>query len=387
MSTRDLTLLNVAGNDHERGVAQGVAFRDRLATMYESLAALPLGLHWLPTPVRKLMIRTGVRAAGRFYLPRHRELLSEHAGGRYVRVLEGLAEGFDARASVLYGFHAFEVESGIVGFRMGCTALTVGADQSTTGSPRLAYNHDFPTAFGNHLVLRRSLPTEAGVAASLALTYEVLVGAIAGVNEHGLAVTVNQAFARKPRRFDRSLLPTLLVQDCLDHCCSVADAVARVKTLPVGVGSLLTLVDATGDRAVVELAPEGHAIRRPEGQKKLLVAFNWYRREKTQAQEIPHGAKGKGLAAGYDLHEANVERERRFGELTAENDGPWTDEDLHQMLADHDGGSPGANTICRHDPMLGGDTIATALFEPVARSVRYYPGFPCEGEWGEPVTL
>jgi len=389
----------VEGDDRERGLRQGRLFVDRIDAMYGSLARLPMGWDWLPVRAREGLSRLGVGGLGRFYLPMHRPLLRRHAGGRHVRVLEGLAEGFGVHPSTIYGFHTFEIESGIVGFRMGCTALGFRADQTDTGRPKLAYNHDFPSAFRPHLVLRRSLP-DRGAARTLCLTYEVMIGAIAGLNEHGLAVTVNQAFARRPRRLRPGLLPSILVQDCLDHCRTVAEAVARLNRLPVPVGSLLTLVDATGDRAAVELAPRGHAVRGAQGDAhggaqgsdrrdaRILYTFNHYRCPSTVAQEIPNGAQGTGLASGYDLHEANRERERRFLTLVETKPQPcWTDDRIHALLADHDGGVGGANTICRHDPLLGGDTIVSAILDPQARSIRICHDWPCQGDHGRPISL
>lgn len=389
MTTGKLTLVEVRGGDRALGVAQGLACRHRLSALYGSLATLPLGLEWLPTAGRNAAARLAVGAAGRIYLAFHRGLLGTHAGGRYLRMLEGLAEGFGVCASEVYGFGAFEVESGVVGFRMGCTALAVSPSQTSSGAPRLAYNHDFPTVFGPHLILRRSGPQGPHLARSLCLTYEIAVGAIAGVNEHGLAVTVNQVLARAPRRRRPALLPTFLVQDCLDHCHSVADAVTRLRALPVPVGSALTLVDAGGDRAVVEVAPAGHAVHRPGGDDQLLVTFNAYRCAETEVQQIPVGAQGIGLATGYDLHAANIERQRRFDELTTDHTGAraWTDDALHAILADHDGGAPGSNTLCRHDTFLGGDTIVSALLDPAARTLRARRGFACAGPWGDPVGV
>jgi hypothetical protein len=215
-----------------------------------------------------------------------------------------------------------------------------------------------------------------------------MLGAIAGVNEHGLAATLNQAFARRPRRARAAFLPSTLVQDCLDHCRTVSEALLRLRALPVNVGSLLTLVDAAGERAVVELAPGGHSLRRPDAPDRLLYAFNRYLHPRAVAQEIPQGAQGTGLASGYDLHRASVAREERLLALLAADGGaPLTEARLHTLLADHDEGPPGPDTLCRHDPGLGGDTIASALLDPRARSLRVCWGWPCQGEYGDPILL
>jgi len=384
--------VEVTGNARQQGFTQGIRFRHRMDASLRSLGRLPFGLPWLSPRARLALVSRAVDLLGRLYLPIHRPALRAHATGRYLRFLQGLAAGFSVAPARVYGFHAFELESGIVGYRMGCTALGFAARQTDTGAPKLAYNHDFPSAFRPHLVLRRTLSARAGVARSLSLTYEVLLGAIAGINEHGLAAAVNQAFARRPRRLRPALLPTTLVQDCLDHCRSVDEAVARLRPLPVNVGSLVTLVDAAGDRAVVELAPGGHAVRRAAGPHHILATFNQYGCPETRAQEIPVGARGTGLAAGYDLHEANLARQRRLTSLVDVDapqapPEPWSDARIHALLADHQGGLPGPNTLCRHDPDLGGDTIASAIFDPAARTVRLRRGWPCQGGYSTPIPL
>ncbi len=382
-------IVNVAGDDRQCGFDQGVRYRHRLSAMVRSLADLPLGLDGVPRRFRQWGLQYALKGIGHLYLPAHRPALREHAQGRYLGILQGLAEGFETSPAQIYGFHAFEIESGIVGFRMGCTALAFGSSQTDTGAPKLAYNHDFPQAFRPHLMLRRSRPAAPDVARTLCVTYEVLLGAIAGVNEHGLAATINQAFAGYPRRSGPAWLPTTLVVDCLEHCRSVDEAVGRVRGMAVNVGSLLTLVDAAGDRATVELAPGGHAVRRAPGPHRIHYTFNHYQCPETVAREIPQGALGVGLASGYDLHAANLARERRFLELTAgpEARAGWNDARIRTLLSDHEDGVPGENTLCRHDPRLGGDTILSAILDPRARTIRVRWGWPCEGDHGEPVAL
>ena len=86
--------------------------------------------------------------------------------------------------------------------------------------------------------------------------------------------------------------------------------------------------------------------------------------------------------------EANIARERRFLQLTHGTREPaWTDSRIHGLLSDHDDGAPGPNPLCRHDPHLGGDTIASALLDPGERTLRVLWGWPCGGSYGEPIPV
>ncbi|HMR79935.1 MAG TPA: carcinine hydrolase/isopenicillin-N N-acyltransferase family protein, partial [Polyangiaceae bacterium] len=226
------------------------------------------------------------------------------------------------------------------------------------------------------LVLRRSRPDDA--AASLSVTYPAMVGAIAGVNQHGLALTVNQAFATDIDRRKAALLVTLLAQECLDACHDVAEAVQLIKRTPVTNGGLLTPVDASGARAVVELSATRRKPRLPSDDA-ILYAFNKYLLPELQHVEVPVGAITTGIGAGYDIHATNIERERRYLEILRDGHA-YSQNDIRALLADHDNGSGGMNTICCHGDALN-MTIMHALIDPRARAIKLIVGRTCQGEY------
>ena len=277
----------------------------------------------------------------------------------------------------LYGVNAFELESAHLGFSYGCTSLGLGGRHTADGRARLVYNHDFPPAFGPFLLVRESRPDEG--LSSLALTYPTLVGAVAGVNEAGLALSYNQAYATDLSRRTRATFVTMVLQECLDRCRTVADALEHVLATPVTNGAMITLVDAGGDRAVVEVSAGLRLVRR-EDEPRILYSFNKYRLEETSAVEVPVGAVTTGIAAGYDVHRCNLTRERRFLQL---GQGPRDDAELFELMADHDGGTGDEDSICRHDDPMS-ETILSAILDPSAGTIRAIFGRACSGE---PVTF
>jgi hypothetical protein len=381
------TALFVGGDPYERGLAQGDAFRADVRRFEHALLELAEGQRWIPRAVLERALRGALYGLGAFYLPRHRPLLERCADGQHLRALEGLAAGLGVSTRWLYGLHAFEIESTLFDVSLGCTALGFAAEHTEEGEPKLSYNHDFPHTFQPFLFVRRVEPPSPPSAAasggalygSVALTYGPLVGAIAGINQPGLAITVNQAYPADVSRFRRGWLVTLLVQECLDRCAGVEEAIELLTRRPATNGSIVTLVDARGGRAVVEVSGRLARVRRAE-PGRVLASFNKYRHPDLVAQEVPLGAVTRGLFPGLDVHECNLTRQRRFDAL----EGAFrrlSTEQIRRVMADHDDRVGDANTICRHDQSVAGATILSAQLSPRRRSIEVIFGYPCQGSY------
>jgi hypothetical protein len=366
-------LLDVTGSAYDRGIKQGSAFSWALEEAPAALASLPIGPGWIPHGTRRGLARAATAGLGRYYLARHRRLLASHRDGTHLAALEGIASGSGGSLPQLYGFGSFEIESCNVPFRLGCTALGFVGNQTESGEPRLCYNHDFPPAFEPYLFVRRSRPRSGF--ATLTVGYPPLVGAIAGVNERGLAATLNQAYATDIARERPALLTTLLLLDCLEMCGDVDEAVEHCRRVRVTNGGLISLIDRHGSRAVVELSA-GAAEARRVPHDDVLVTLNDYRIASMQAREIPVGALTTGLVAGYDVHRCNLTRARRLKELLPTAHG-LSDAQMFAWLGDHDGRDGDEDSICRHgDPFA--ETIMSAVINPVACSIDLLRGKPCE---------
>ncbi len=371
-------VLDVAGTAYERGLAQGRRFPQAIAASVESLLQLKLAPAWLPRAAQRAVVHTAVAAGGLFYWQRHRALLSRHEGGKHSDMLCGLAAGHSVAPWRIYGFNAFEIESGLLTYRLGCTALGFSAEQTARGEPLLAYNHDFPPSFTSHLIVRRCQPLDVhGAAAgyrSVALSYSLLAGALAGVNERGLAICTNQAFCTDLSRWRAALCVSMLVQDCLEHCADLGAAIARIECTPVSAGALISLVDAHNQRAVVEVSGRATKLRQPK-RDEVLWSVNHYRTAEMRSREIPFGAVTTGLAPGYDIHECNVTRSRRLTELLGKK-AVYSDGQIQGILADHDDGCGDGNTICCHGDHMN-QTICSAIIAPQTRAIDLLWGKPC----------
>jgi hypothetical protein len=260
---------------------------------------------------------------------------------------------------------------------MGCTAVAISPRATDTGAAQIAYNHDFPPRFGRYNFARRNHASDGY--ASIALAYPIMIGSLAGVNERGLAVTLNHAFSTdysgKP-----GLLLTTLVQDCLDRCRTVGEAIELFEKTPITNGAILTFADESGERAAVERSCHKSRVRRTDST--VLVSFNKYRHPDMESVEVPVGAVSVGLIPGIPLHESNLRRQARWDDLIPSNPARVGEDDVRRLMGDHEGGRGDSNTICRHGDELS-ETLWGALIDTKRRTIRVVFGHACSGPYVE----
>lgn len=379
--TRSLT---VVGSAFERARQQGVLCAPEMDRAASSIGSLVLDPSRLRVVGAELLHQRasalGLSVAGAYYLLRHRPALVAHERAKYWHAQRGLAEGAGKSVPAMFGLGAVpEIVGARMGYTLGCTAVALSAAVTEHGAPQIAYNHDFPPRFGRYSFVRRNHASDGF--ASVSLSYPIMVGSLAGVNERGLAVTLNHAFSVDGDG-SPGLLLTTLVQDALDRCATVAEAVALFERAPVTNGAILTLADESGERAVVERSCTSSRVRRTDAS--ALVSFNKYRHPEMEAFEVPLGAVSTGLLPGIPLHASNVERQRRWDEIAGERlDGTnrrLEEDDVRTLMRDHRGGRGDSNTICRHDDPLS-ETLWGALIDTRKRTVRVVFGHACDGDY------
>lgn len=367
-------LLVVKGSAFDRNYQQGRAFRHLLPKIIQAAASIPMFPSWLQSRIPQFIYRILIERGGKNFLVLHRPLLENHSGVNLLDGVWGLAEGFGVSLATIYGLNSLEIISSKLPYTLGCSSLAFSARQTGRG-PLIAYNHDFPEALGNFLFVRQTLPQKGY--ASLNLTYPPLLGSIGGINERGLAVSLNHAYVTNVSD-GSALLITLLVQQCLERCKNVLEALALIKKTPVPNGSMMTLLDGAGHRAVVELSPTKKIVRWGVGTE-LLVTFNKYKIPQMAAVEVPVGAIGRGPFAGHLIHEHSFKREERFAKIFKPKK-KYAERHIHKLLSDHAQGRGGFGTICRHDPLTA-STLCSVLFHPKEKNLQVIFGNPCKGKY------
>jgi predicted choloylglycine hydrolase len=116
------------------------------------------------------------------------------------------------------------------------------------GNPSLLRSYDYAPALCETTLLTTTIATRRTMAMS-----DCLWGALDGVNEDGLAVAL--AFGGR-RQVGRGFAVTLLLRYMLEQCADVQQALEAVAAVPVNLSYNIALVDASGQAALVRVAPD-----------------------------------------------------------------------------------------------------------------------------------
>jgi len=301
--------------------------------------------------------------------------------------LEGLAEGSGLGLGSLCLMNAMEafigsVEGRTVNVPLGaCSSLAVRGARSSTGEAIIARNFDYPLLFQPFFVLRDSRPR--GGFRSLDFALAPQAGAVDGVNEKGLAITLDYAFVTEPGA--PNPLITMVIAEALAACATVNEAVARIMASPRWGAGLLMLADAAGDLAAVELSHTRSGVRRPAPGTDWLLNTNVCLCPETQAVQVPESAAYSERTAtplrGGLVLQPHAIRARRFEALLRKQTsvGP---EQLAAIMADHGpDGVPDGASPCVHTGYF--NTTASLQWFPKRRSVRVAYNWACQARYVE----
>lgn len=373
----------LSGSPKELGKNQAQGFQKSSSLFYSVLRDYPL----IPAFVRPLippfLLKQWLLGHGRKLRQIIEPVLKNFFSDYFAGYLEGLALGYGVGLDEMYGCNAIEFITAKVPLDDGCTSLAFSPEDTEEKIPLLAYNHDYLVPFSQFLMVRHTKPK--GFYASMALSYWPLAGAIAGVNEKGLGVSLNHGYTSDDSQ--PGIPFAMIVQSCLDRCANVREAISLVERLPVVCGGVITFVDASGDRASFELTPSCRAVRDEPQVDLPIFTFNQYQMSQTQKAEVSQNSVFPWwiypfYLRGQKFHEFNWKRRDRFLEL-AKASKKWSVEGIKNILKDHGKEkNPSRFTICRHHPQTA-DTVASALIFPAQRKMEICLGRPCGDSYQE----
>lgn len=151
---------------------------------------------------------------------------------------------------------------------IACSTISLPAEASPDGVARMARNLDFPSmgvADKSSVIV---IYKPDGKCHFATITWPGLIGALTGMNEHGL-VLANMEVTRLPAPA-KAMPYVLLYRSVLEKCRDVDEAIELLKQLPKQTPNNLMLMDASGNRAVVEINPPGIIVRRGRAGEALL---------------------------------------------------------------------------------------------------------------------
>ncbi len=158
-----------------------------------------------------------------------------------------------------------------------CSTVTLPGSASPDGVARFGRNLDFPSfdVADKSTVLLAYRPE--GRHAFVSVGWPGLIGVLSGMNEHGLCVA-NMEVSRSMRLPD-AMPYTLLYRTVLERCRTTEEAIALLEKTPRQSANNLMVMDAAGDRAVVEITPQRVRVRRG-GADRALFSTNHQRGER-----------------------------------------------------------------------------------------------------------
>ena len=156
-----------------------------------------------------------------------------------------------------------------------CSTVTLPADASPDGVARFGRNLDFQgfDVADNATVVFVQRPAD-GRNAFAAVGWPGMIGVLSGMNEHGLSLANMEV--KRSMRLPSAMPYILLYRTVLERCATVDEAVALLERTPRQTANNLMLMDAAGNRAVVEITPDKVYVRRAEA-KRALISTNHHR--------------------------------------------------------------------------------------------------------------
>jgi hypothetical protein len=172
---------------------------------------------------------------------------------------------------------------------IACSTIALPASASPDGVARMGRNLDFPSlniADKMSVVLVYHPESDGSQNKSdssrrnkfVAIGWPGLIGVLTGMNEHGLTIA-NMEIPRAPR-YPSAMPYTLFYRTVLERCRTVDEAIELLKSSARQSTNNLMLMDADGQRAVVEMTPDlVHVRRGVEGE--ALISTNHQRDQDT----------------------------------------------------------------------------------------------------------
>jgi hypothetical protein len=259
----------------------------------------------------------------------------------------------------------------------GCSAMAATGRRSASGEPILAHNFDYLPVLQQFYFIRRTSPD--GGLRSVDLAFTSIPGAIDGVNEAGLSIACNYAYAIDKGPVGPTV--TMLIAEALSRCRTISETVEYFRSTPRIGGGLLMLGDAGGRIAALELSNTRVEVR--EATEETLFHTNRYCHHEMAANELDDGvayaAGAPRVLRGRIVHQASSLRDARFRELIAAAD-TLTPTSLQQVMGDHGADdAPCADTICMHGEYWF--TTASIQLLPAERKLRASFSPTCVAEY------
>jgi len=280
--------------------------------------------------------------------------LPDYVPSDYQMEIYGLSRGyvdpFGGIASLYHrilNYHAAHDISHVVmdSPLLGCTSFAAWGQKTADGHLLVGRNFDFNPGrwFDENKIVIRVKP-DRGLG-FISVAWSGMAGAVSGINDARIAVTINGAQSAPPRTTGTPV--SLVMREVLQNAQTLEEAVEIIKRSQVFVSDLYLVACGKTSRAVVvEKTPTKCAVRQASGNS--LVCSNHFLTQ--ELERDPDNLK-------YVAEGTTVDRYRRMAELVEKSDGRLAPEVAVMILRDRE--VPGGNKIAYGNEAAINPLIAT----------------------------
>lgn len=304
----DIWELYLEGNPLERGLANGNLTEE---LMYEQEKIFVSKIEELvPSKFQQNLVRGFLKFFNRKL---HKHVTEEYTAEIYG-ISEFTSEEFNLVAPVfwrtLYFHAAHDIGHALQDLAMvGCTSFAAWGENSADGKLILGRNFDFyiNDEFSENKIIAFINPDEGHKHAIV--TWPGFVGAVSGMNEKGITVTINAGKSSIPLVAKTPI--SLVAREILQYAGNFEEAIEIAKKREVFVAESIMVGSAEERSAIlIEVSPRKFDVYRVESSADLLVCSNHFQSEIYQSDK----KNQKAIAESHSQY-----RFEKMHELIAEN--------------------------------------------------------------------
>lgn len=276
-NTQGIWELYVAGDPLERGLANGVLTKELLQRQEEAFISQIQEL--MPSRFRQRLLHG--------FLNRFNRHLTDHIPIAYQVEIYGLSRAasdtfnFIARPypRLLYFHAAHDIGHALQDLALvGCTSFAAWGSHTADGKLLIGRNFDFYAgdAFSEEKVIAFINPDRGYKHAMV--TWAGMVGAVSGMNEKGLTVTINAGKSAIPYMAKTPI--ALLTREILQHAGTIDEAIYIARQREVFVSESIMVGSAADGKAVlIEVSPHKMGVYEVPNSTDVLVCANHFQSE------------------------------------------------------------------------------------------------------------
>lgn len=266
--------LYVSGDPLTRGLTNGILTQELL---FQQEAAFVDKLHELvPSPFRQRMLRGFLRFFNR--------RLIDYVPDEYKTEIFGISQSASNTYNyiappyqrLLYFHGAHDIGHALRDLALvGCSSFAAWGTHTADGRLLIGRNFDFyvSDAFSSEKVVAFIRPDQGYKHAMV--TWAGMVGAVSGMNEKGLTVTINAGKSDLPYKAKTPI--SLLTREILQYAATIDEAIQIARQREVFVSEAIMVGSAADRKAVViEVSPKKFGVYDVENNGELLICTNHF---------------------------------------------------------------------------------------------------------------